>query len=104
MFRPTRVTNCSQDSHLTLNHAVEIIGKVQQDLTIRVLASTDFGTGVGKFILVFVFATLVHVPFSRFLAGRISVLQFGCTEKFACDITSFQSKPSCRRNLKIPDL
>jgi len=35
-----------RDSHLTLNHAVEIIGKVQQDLTIRVLASTDFGTGV----------------------------------------------------------
>jgi replication factor A3 len=33
----------SQDAHLQLNHAVEIIGKVQQDLSIRVMASTDMG-------------------------------------------------------------
>jgi hypothetical protein len=32
-----------QDSHLQLNHAVEIIGKVQNDLSVRVMASTDFG-------------------------------------------------------------
>ncbi len=32
-----------QDSHLQLNHAVEIIGKVQNDLSIKVMASTDFG-------------------------------------------------------------
>lgn len=38
-----------QDAHLQLNHAVEIIGKVQQDLSIRVMASTDFGpeSGIG---------------------------------------------------------
>ena len=32
-----------QDSHLQLNHVVEIIGKVQNDLSVRVMASTDFG-------------------------------------------------------------
>jgi len=40
-----------QDSHLQLNHAVEIIGKVQNDLSVRVMASTDLGPegGIGKF-------------------------------------------------------
>ncbi|KAK4963617.1 hypothetical protein LTR10_001246 [Elasticomyces elasticus] len=33
----------TRDSHLQLNHAVEIIGKVQADLSVRVMASTDFG-------------------------------------------------------------
>ena len=28
---------------MQLNHAVEIIGKVQNDLSVRVMASTDFG-------------------------------------------------------------
>lgn len=32
-----------QDSHLQINHAVEIIGKVQQDLSVKVMASTDMG-------------------------------------------------------------
>ena len=36
-----------QDAHLTVNHAVEVIGKVQNDLSVRVLVSTDFGTGIG---------------------------------------------------------
>jgi hypothetical protein len=42
-----------QDSHLQLNHAVEIIGKVQNDLSVRVMASTDFGPegNIGKFVL-----------------------------------------------------
>ena len=30
-----------------MNHAVEIVGKVQGDLSIKVLASTDFGTNIG---------------------------------------------------------
>ncbi|KAF1819792.1 replication factor A protein 3 [Dissoconium aciculare CBS 342.82] len=33
----------NRESHLQLNHAVEIIGKVQQDLSVRVLSSTDLG-------------------------------------------------------------
>ncbi|KAM0722222.1 hypothetical protein Q7P37_001663 [Cladosporium fusiforme] len=33
----------NRDAHLQLNHAVEIIGKVQNDLSVRVMASTDFG-------------------------------------------------------------
>ena len=42
-----------QDSHLQLNHAVEIIGKVQNDLSVRVMASTDFGPegNIGEFML-----------------------------------------------------
>jgi replication factor A3 len=42
-----------QDSHLQLNHAVEIIGKVQNDLSVRVMASTDLGpeSGIGEFFL-----------------------------------------------------
>lgn len=34
---------CAQESHLQLNHAVEIIGKVQNDMSVKVMASTDFG-------------------------------------------------------------
>lgn len=37
-----------QDSHLAVNHAVEIIGRVQDDLSIKVLNSTDFGTDFGE--------------------------------------------------------
>jgi len=33
----------NRESHLQLNHAVEVIGKVQQDLSVRVLSSTDLG-------------------------------------------------------------
>lgn len=37
----------SKDSHLALNNAVEVVGKVQQDLSIRVFQATDFGSGIG---------------------------------------------------------
>ncbi|CAK1361580.1 Replication factor A protein 3 [Cercospora beticola] len=33
----------NKDCHLQNNHAFEFIGKVQQDLSVRVLASTDLG-------------------------------------------------------------
>ncbi|KAI9695098.1 MAG: hypothetical protein M1820_008923 [Bogoriella megaspora] len=36
----------NRDSHLVQNHAFEVVGKVQNDLSIRVLASTDFGTDI----------------------------------------------------------
>jgi len=36
----------NRDAHLTVNHAIEVIGKVQNDLSVRVLVSTDFGTGI----------------------------------------------------------
>ena len=45
----TRVLIHFQDSHLTAGHAVEIIGKVDQNLHIKVQAATDFGTDIGKF-------------------------------------------------------
>ncbi|KAL8985878.1 MAG: hypothetical protein Q9205_000528 [Flavoplaca limonia] len=36
-----------QDAHLTLNNAVEIIGKVQPDLSIKVFQAMDFGSNIG---------------------------------------------------------
>ncbi|TVY53336.1 Replication factor A protein 3 [Lachnellula cervina] len=33
----------NRDAHLSVGHAVEIVGKVQGDLSVRVLQSTDFG-------------------------------------------------------------
>lgn len=38
-----------QDSHLQVGHAVEIVGKVTNELSVKMLASTDFGTGIGAF-------------------------------------------------------
>jgi replication factor A3 len=37
-----------QDSHLAVNHAIEVIGRVQDDLSVKVLNSTDFGTDFGE--------------------------------------------------------
>ena len=37
-----------QDCHLALNHAVEIIGKVDGNLHVKVQAATDFGTELGN--------------------------------------------------------
>ncbi|KAF1918498.1 ssDNA binding protein-like protein Ssb3 [Ampelomyces quisqualis] len=36
----------TRDSHLAVNHAVELIGKVDQNLAIKVQAATDFGTNI----------------------------------------------------------
>ncbi|KAH8722721.1 ssDNA binding protein-like protein Ssb3 [Phaeosphaeriaceae sp. PMI808] len=36
----------NRDAHLTVGHAAEIIGKVDQNLNIRVQAATDFGTNI----------------------------------------------------------
>jgi hypothetical protein len=41
-----------QEAHLTMDHYVEIVGKVQSDLSIRVLLSTDFGTNLGMLLRV----------------------------------------------------
>lgn len=38
----------AQDAHLTLNNAVEIIGKVQPDLSVKVFQAMDFGSNMGK--------------------------------------------------------
>jgi hypothetical protein len=40
----------NQDSHLAVGHAVEIIGKVDQNLHVKVQAVTDFGTNIGMFV------------------------------------------------------
>ncbi|KAI8943112.1 hypothetical protein NX059_001142 [Plenodomus lindquistii] len=36
----------NRDAHLAVGHAVEIIGKVDGNLNVKVQAATDFGTGV----------------------------------------------------------
>ena len=49
-----------QDSHLAVGHAVEIIGKVDGNLNIKVQAATDFGTEIGMY-----YAS--RIPLSPFL-------------------------------------
>ncbi|TKX26101.1 replication factor A protein 3 [Elsinoe australis] len=36
----------NRDAHLTKDNAVEVIGKVDKDLSVRVLVSTDFGNNI----------------------------------------------------------
>lgn len=37
----------TQEAHLSPGKAVQVIGKVNPDLSIKVLSSLDLGTGVG---------------------------------------------------------
>ena len=37
----------NKDAHLSLNNAVELVGKVQPDLSIKAFQSTDFGSNIG---------------------------------------------------------
>lgn len=46
--RHTLTPSTNQDSHLSVGHAVEVIGKVDQNLALKVQASTDFGTNIGN--------------------------------------------------------
>jgi hypothetical protein len=39
--------NAAQDCHLAVGHAVEVIGKVDGNLHVKVQAATDFGTNLG---------------------------------------------------------
>jgi replication factor A3 len=43
------IEHIKQDSHLQVGHAVEIIGKVDGNLQIKVQAATDFGTNIGMY-------------------------------------------------------
>ncbi|KAK7529513.1 replication factor A protein 3 [Phyllosticta citribraziliensis] len=36
----------NRDAHLTPNNAAEVIGKVNADLSVKVLTSTDFGSNI----------------------------------------------------------
>jgi hypothetical protein len=47
LCQSTTVNVYPQDSHLALNHAVEVIGKVDGNLAVKVQASTDFGLNIG---------------------------------------------------------
>ena len=52
-----RVANrVPQDAHLQLNNAVELVGKVQQDLSIKVFQATDFGSSIGALIPTFLYS------------------------------------------------
>jgi replication factor A3 len=48
----------NRDAHLTVGHAVEIVGKVNQDLSVKVFKATDMGLGIGELFLPFMFALL----------------------------------------------
>jgi len=48
----------NRDAHLTVGNAVEIVGKVNQDLSVKVLKATDMGKD-GKFLSAFGFWFLV---------------------------------------------
>jgi replication factor A3 len=39
----TVTAHLNRDSHLTVGNAVEIVGKVNQDLSVKVLKATDMG-------------------------------------------------------------
>jgi hypothetical protein len=57
----------TQDSHLAVGHAVEIIGKVDGNLNIKVQAATDFGTGIGMLFLLLPHSSpFRHWPISLF--------------------------------------
>lgn len=70
-----------KDCHLQNNHAFEFIGKVQQDLSVRVLASTDFGPEGNIGMISHCSLTLVLGPpsssspiLSRFYIGVVNLL------------------------------
>jgi hypothetical protein len=48
MRRTTTHTTQTQEAHLLAGNAAQIIGKVNPDLSIKVLSSMDLGTKVGK--------------------------------------------------------
>ncbi|KAK0742284.1 hypothetical protein B0T21DRAFT_127266 [Apiosordaria backusii] len=45
-FRAKLTNGCVQDAHLSPGNGVQIIGKVNPDLSVKVLSSLDLGTGV----------------------------------------------------------
>jgi len=51
-FAPVGVTTdsggCLQDAHLTNGNAVQLIGKVNPDLSVKVLTSLDLGSNIGE--------------------------------------------------------
>jgi replication factor A3 len=52
----------NRDSHLAVGHAVEVIGKVDGNLNVKVQACTDFGTNIGMLVLLlgFIFELLLR--------------------------------------------
>lgn len=45
---------------MILGHAIELVGKVQTDLTIKVISAVDFGTNLGRSLQLL----LRHIPYS----------------------------------------
>lgn len=57
----------NRESHLVNGNAVQVIGKVNPDLTIKVFSAKDLGSGVGEFFYSFLRA--------REEAGRIMLIR-----------------------------
>lgn len=39
----------NRDSHLIIGHAFEVLGKVNEDLSVKTLVSMDWGEGIGTY-------------------------------------------------------
>ncbi|KAM3084523.1 hypothetical protein ACMFMF_001878 [Clarireedia jacksonii] len=59
-----------RDAHLQVGNAVEIVGKVNQDLSIKVLRATDFGNNFGMYNSLF--------PYSP--TNRVAILETSATQ------------------------
>ena len=42
----------TKDAHLQMGNAAEIVGKVQNDLSVRAYQATDFGSNIGKLLVI----------------------------------------------------
>jgi hypothetical protein len=51
--RACALTASIQEAHLAAGNGVQIIGKVNPDLSVKVLSSIDLGTGVGESLFTF---------------------------------------------------
>ena len=66
--------NKQQEAHLAANNGVQLIGKVKDDLSIKVLSSIDLGQGVGKFGSVG--SILLMFPIPSFRSVRPTLLYY----------------------------
>ena len=63
-----------QDAHLQLNNAVEVVGKVQQDLSVKVFQAMDFGSNIGTGVSTF-FAMVGIGQNGRYMADFVGAMQ-----------------------------
>jgi hypothetical protein len=80
LCQSTTVNVYPQDSHLALNHAVEVIGKVDGNLAVKVQASTDFGLNIGTSITPIVPSPLHPRKYLLSNGSEVESSDFGVTK------------------------